>query len=370
MRISIQNSSNTHKAAGQYLRNFQTSESMICNIKTKTKICTIDNKLHLPLTINKEEYANSYVCSIYTALIPYCTQELHKLNNPLLRTVINRLITFFDSILKKNQINKLIQINNWMLSTNLHYEELQNLNYKKFFFFLSQSFPEHSFMVRSLNSHQNSHLINSLKINDCLMIPTRQVYIFDKKLKDYSLSHNYKIDKKLLKTTGYNYVAQHEIKRSDYSRIIELYNMLYIKKYSEHNPQFTSQYIEMIINHPYFYIEGFRNHHGILDAVGGRFTIEKTTTLPIVGYDTNKPKKLGLYRLVLISTILYAEKNGLIFNASSGASSFKKLRGAVPFIEYAAVYSDHLSKKRKRIWSYLKFILDKVFIPIMRKYQL
>jgi len=146
--------------------------------------------------------------------------------------------------------------------------------------------------------------------------------------------------------------------------------MLYIDKYSEHNPQFTEKYIATIIDHPNFYLEGFRNRNGVLDAVGGRFTLGSTTTLPIVGYDVSLPKRSCLYRLVLISTLLYAQRNNMTVNARSGASQLKLLRGAVAYSEYSAVYVKHLPNSRQRVWKGLAFVLDRLFVPLMKKYQL
>ena len=101
-----------------------------------------------------------------------------------------------------------------------------------------------------------------------------------------------------------------------------------------------------------------------------RFTVGGITTLPIVGYDTGLPKSLALYRRVLIATNVHALENNLTFNASSGASHFKMLRGAEPFIEYSAVYVAHLSKQRRRTWQLVANLLNKIGVPIIKKYQL
>ncbi len=356
--------------ADEYLAGFKSSPSiMISNVKTEVGCCQIDDVV-LPYTSNETEYDNSYVCSPYTALIPYCLEELEKLDNRWLRIGIGKLILIFDGILKKNNINRVVHVNNWLLSTNLYPLKKKDLKIDQLIEGITSSYNKHIVIFRSLNEFLNQALISEFKSAGCMLVPTRQVYIYDKSINDYSKTHNYKIDKKLLEKTEYKYVKQSDINESDYARIVDLYNMLYVSKYSKHNPQFTIAYIALIIKHPFFYIEGFRNDHGVLDAVGGRFTIDNTTTLPIVGYDTSKPQKLGLYRLVLISTLLYAEQHKLCFNASSGAAGFKKLRGAIPHIEYSAIYVKHLTAHSQFIWKVLDFIMRKLFVPIMKKYHL
>jgi len=340
------------------------------NVLTDIDELCLSNKMTLPITINNTEYENSYVCSPYTALVPYCKEELSKVDSLLIQRLVSSLLSIFDLIFKKLKINKVFQMNNWMLSTNLYPISLNESEINQSKINVTKKYSKHLLMYRSLNYHTNEKLIDDFLKSGFSLIPSRQVYIFDKKIKDYSKTHNYQIDKKLLSKTNYTYAPQNEILISDIPRIVELYNLLYIDKYSEHNPKFTESFITSIINHPYFYLEGFRGSDGVLDAIGGRFEMDGIVTLPIVGYDTSKPQKIGLYRLVMISSLLYAEDNNLVFNASSGAPSFKSLRGATPHIEYSAIYFDHLTVFRKGIWITLKFLLQYTFIPIMKRYKL
>jgi len=349
---------------------FNNSSEIILNVDSKVESLPISDDIELPMTINYSEYENSYVCSPYTALIPYCIEELEKLDNKYFKYLLNKLIPLFDSILKSAKINQVVHVNNWLLSTNLYPRRHEIPSIPELTDSLISKYSDHAIIFRSLNEVTNQKLIHKFKDSDYILASTRQVYIFDKALSDYSERHNYKIDKKLLETTAYQKVTESEIIPSDYTRIIELYNMLYINKYSQHNPKFTIKYLERIIEHPNFELEGFRGGDGVLDAVGGRFTIDGVTTLPIVGYDTTKSQKLGLYRLVLISSILYAEEYDYIFNASSGASGYKTLRGAQPYIEYSAIYIKHLPLRTRIVWRLLNLILDYVFVPIMKKYKL
>ena len=359
------------QAVSHYILSFNNPHLChISNVVTKMDELSVSSSLALPITINDSDYQNSYVCSPYTALVPYCKEELEKVDSTFIQYAVNGLIYIFDIILKKSKINKICQVNNWLLSTNLFPASLKKTHINESKKTLVANYPTHLLMYRSLNYYTNRNLIEYFLELGFELIPTRQVYIFDKRINDFSKTHNYKMDRKLLNKTDYCYVPQNKILPSDIPRIVELYNALYIEKYSQHNPKFTHSYIEMIIEHPNFYIEGFRGKNGVLDAVGGRFEMDGTVTLPIVGYDTNKPTKLGLYRLLVISTMQYTEDKNLIFNASSGASKFKLLRGATPYIEYSAIYSKHLLFGRRLIWQVLQVLLKHIFIPIVKRYKL
>ena len=93
-------------------------------------------------------------------------------------------------------------------------------------------------------------------------------------------------------------------------------------------------------------------------------------TTPIIGYNTNLPQKLGLYRM--LSAIVFREATNLCvdLNLSSGASNFKILRGGKPYIEYTAIYRKHLSKTRQAMILALRAALLKIGVPIMQKLQL
>lgn len=345
------------------------SESIVTNIDTQVKLLLLKEFL-IPFSVNFTEYQNSYVCSPYTALIPYAVEEVDKIDNFLLRALIKCLLPIFSIYFKKNRINSIVSINNWMLSTNLYETKWTGNELEKITSLFVSRYPKHTLMFRSLNEHSNKNLIDIFKKKDYVLVPSRQVYIFDQSLKEFDESHNYKIDTKLLTTTSLQYVSAKQIGKRDFKRIVALYNMLYIEKYSQHNPKFSEQFIELISNNSLFFLYGFRNKNGVLDAVGVRFTRDRITTLPIVGYDTNKPKSDGLYRLVLMSTITWAYENKMVFNASSGASHYKMLRGACPYIEYSAIYIQHLPKSVQRMWRGIAYILQQYIVPIMKKYQL
>ncbi len=91
-------------------------------------------------------------------------------------------------------------------------------------------------------------------------------------------------------------------------------------------------------------------------------------TQPVFGYDTGKPQKLGLYRLLSLHVLEEGRRLGLRLNASGGVGEFKRLRGGIATLEYNAVYQRHLPPARQRPWRLLKRLLDAVAVPVIQKY--
>jgi len=347
----------------------QNIENYIGNIRTSLNQIKSDDFV-LPFTCNEHEYPNSYVCSPYTALYSYSKQEVNKLDNYLVKQTLKLVLPITAYYMKNNYVNKIISVNNWMLSTNLYPENWRGNDLSDLKSTLVDRYPEHTIMFRSLNSFSNQPIIDKLQQAGYDLIPSRQIYIYHPSLNQIRQRNNIKNDFRLLRKTQYQIVKNDDIPNKWIPRIADLYNQLYIKKYSIHNPMFTAEYIRFALKSNYFDFEVFVNRRGHVDAVGGRFQLDGTCTLPIVGYDTSKSKQLGLYRLVLASTTKYALDNNLIFNASSGASEFKLLRGGVPFIEYSAIYTKHLSKTRRNMWRRLAYILSHYIEPLLIKYKL
>ncbi len=347
-------------------------ELLINNVTTDMKTTIINNNV-LPVTINNQAYNTSYVCSIYTAFVPYAKLELKKIPIKIVRFLLACVINTFDRILKKARIDQVVSNNNFLLSTNLYphnnWDTQVLLSYIQT---LITKYPEHVIIFRSLNTHTNKTLIEALKNTGCQLIPSRQVYIFDRTLKDYKIHHNYQIDLNLLKKQKiHNLCFNNDITNHDYERIAYLYKKLYIDKYSIYNPLFNRAYIEQSHKNNFIEYFGLRNADGILDGIIGCYDRDKTTTAPIVGYDTDLPQNSGLYRILIAYCINRAEEKNMILNLSSGASHFKLLRGGIPFVEYSAVYKHHIKNRfQKSTWGILGFLVKNLGIPIMKFFKL
>lgn len=365
--LTIRN--NKEKSHFKLIVNFK-NKKFINNVNTISCFNVIDNAVY-PFTVNNKIDNNSYVCSIYTAIILYSLQEVKKINNFLLRCVLKIIILILNPIFRVAKIEKIVATNNFLLSTNI-FPKISICSFKNYFNKMIKRYPDHLILVRSLNMHLNETLLIKLKELGFKLVPSRQVYIFDKKIKDYTQAHNFKIDTKFMNSQKiYKPCFLMNASLNDYKRIAQLYFKLYILKYSEYNPVYNENYIEFTHKNKLINYTVLRNENGIIDAVIGFYERDGLLTAPIVGYDTDLPKRFGLYRILMAFAINRAYNENKILNLSSGASHFKILRGGVPFIEYSAIYFEHLSNKfQKSIWIFLSYILIRLAEPIFKKYKL
>jgi hypothetical protein len=354
----------------QFLRYLLTGRipDLYSNITTDGAFLRADETA-LPLTINRREFENSYVCSPYSAYISYTQEELKLLKNPILIRCLRSIIAAGSHLLKAGQINKVVQVNNWLCSTNLY----PKLSYKALSVgtkSLLELYPQHAVMFRSLNEYTNTQLIKDLGQLGYELFPSRQIYVFDTLQDGFAKKRMLQSDFSLLKKTEFNVVNHEQIVPEDYDRITQLYRELYILKHSSLNPQITTDYIRLNHEHRLLEFKGLRDQEGVLQGVIGYFAKEGVLATHLVGYNTSLPQNIGIYRL--LSALLFQEaiRKKLVLNFSSGAANFKKLRGGKPVIEFSAIYSKHLPTVQRVVWTFLRLVSQHIGIKILRKFEL
>ncbi|NJN73821.1 MAG: GNAT family N-acetyltransferase [Limnothrix sp. RL_2_0] len=345
----------------------------IDNIQTQLWAIAFDN-LVLPVTVNEAEYENSYVCSFYAHYITYAKDELVNLKFPLLEKILSAILRGFGYLFKWLKINKTVIVNNWMLSTNL-YPELSKEQLSAITQYLKKAFPDHTIVFRSINEFKDNPTKKYLQLLDYQMIGSRQVYLFDPHKPKLSaqrkqrMQHNLKRDSKLFETHGYEVISQSEILTSDLPRIVELYSALYLQKYSDNNPHFNQNFFALTGDRRFLELIALRKA-GRIDGIIGFYVLNGVMTTPLLGYDTSLPQELGLYRMLTACLIQAGTQKGLIINQSSGAASFKRNRGFSGWIEYSAIFHQHLAVYRQVGWWLLGLMVDLVAIPLIRRYKL
>ena len=339
----------------------------IKNIETDLKILKIDDIL-LPVNINVKEYENAYTSSLYAHYIAYAKEELWELKNPIAEFICKIVLNIFGGCFKLFQINKAVYINNWFLSTNL-YLDLTKEQYKRITFFLKEKYPDYAIIFRSVNDNLMKNKISIFKDLGYKMLGSRQVYIFDygkKSLLKGKDKNKLNKDLKLLQNSEYEVI---HLNISNIKRVLDLYNQLYIDKYSKYNPQFSEDFITLC-NNKNLLIFKLLSKNNEINAVLGYYKRNKVMTTPIFGYDMSYTKEEGLYRMLSAQLIFESENNGCTINMSSGASKFKLYRGSVASMEYSAILYSHLLFFRKLGYNLLLFVMNKIAIPIMKNRKL
>ncbi|MDJ0796962.1 MAG: hypothetical protein QNJ51_09015 [Calothrix sp. MO_167.B12] len=366
----------TESELGVFIKNYWVpmmkagSNHFINNVDSQLYLLAIDD-LFLPITINNKELDNSYVCSPYNHYVTYTKEELKTLKTPILEAILAIIIDILGQLLILANINKVAIVYNLLLSTNL-YPDISTQQITAITSFFSQKFPDNAIIFRSINTFIDDRLFNSFIDNGYQLIGSRQIYLFNPNERSAMRSKmrwRLKQDFQLITKQGYELIDNSQITQQDIPRIVELYNYLYLDKYSLHNPQFNQEFIKLVLQNPAWRFQAFKKNNQI-DGVIGFYEINGVMTTPILGYDTSLPQEHGLYRMLSAQLTVEATKKGIILHQSSGAAEFKRFRGFIANTEYSAVFHQHLPFIRQLVWRFLGLLVNKIALPLMKKYKL
>lgn len=342
----------------------------IANANTRLHILALGDRV-LPLTINDDEWSNSYVCSPYTHYVSYAREELRALKEPKLERPLDLALRGLGSWLRAGNINRTVHVNNWLLSTNL-YPRLSGEELRRITALLVERFPRHALVFRSIHEIEGPEWRQDFESLGYRMLASRQIYYHrpgDLTFIDRQARKIWNKDRRLLERSGYEVLGPEQLTCGDLPRLLELYNLLYLDKYSYKNPQFTEPFLSQALNHGTLVLKALRKD-GRIDGVLGFYARNGTMTTPLFGYDTSLPQELGLYRMLSVLTHESAAERGLLLHLSSGAAGFKRCRGARPKIEYSAIHDAHLPPVRRLAWASLRRVVNHLAVPLLEKHDL
>jgi hypothetical protein len=317
----------------------------------------------IPITLSDFHPDNTYTVSPYSHYISYGGyEEVKHLNSPLVEVLIKLLLFPVACFFRAADLDKVAYINNYLLSTNL-YPSISSDQISSLSKVLPGWFPDRAIVFRSVEAKKNPHILDALNGNCYDLVLSRQVWFMYPA--EAVVSRGYKEDRRVLRSHKYELTDGRDFSDDDLIRAVELYNMLYLEKYSYYNPQFTFEFMKLAQNAEVLQMHALKCD-GKIDGVFGYFIRNGAMTVPLLGYDTSLPKQQGLYRLLTQYMVQAGLQYNLLIHASSGVGKFKKGRGGKSAIEYNAVYTGHLSYWRQVPWKFIK-IISKYAIPFFQK---
>lgn len=325
-------------------------------------------ELVFPVTKAGWEPGMSYVVSPQAHYVDYTAEEITRLPSLALRLGAGAIFGLLRRLLG-NGLCSAVQVNNWLVSTNL-YPAGSAETAGPLLEFLRERHPEQPIIFRSVDLRANRPLAEALVRRGARMLISRVVYYQDATATAFWRQRQISVDRTRWTKSGLH------LRRLTFPedaplipRIHELYGALYLRKYSALNPDLTPAFLQTALDANLLEIHGlFRKE----DFVGvlGFFTRNGIMTQPLFGFDTTLPLELRLYVHLSLAVLEIARQRGLLVNASAGVGAFKKLRGGEATVEYNAVFDDHLPPRQRQAWSVLQRMLRPVAESIMLRYEL
>ncbi|MEW6278314.1 MAG: GNAT family N-acetyltransferase, partial [Candidatus Eremiobacterota bacterium] len=229
-----------------------------------------------------------------------------------------------------------------------------------------RAFPDRALVFRSLDPEANGPILSALTELGYRAVFARRVYYV--RPDDPALFRHRDLRHDLRLERGSPYCSRPP-SEAECDRIVRLYSMLYLEKYSTWNPAFTADFVRLCLREELLHLRVL-TRNGQPDAVWGCFERNGVMTQPLFGYDTGLPVESGLYRLLSLQVLQEGRRRGVLVNQSAGAGRFKRTRGGRSVPEYAAVYDRHLPLGRRLPWSLVQWLSERVGRPLIEKHEL
>ncbi len=318
----------------------------------------------LPVTVDDGAHGHSYVSSPHSTYVLYPRDEIALMGLGGVRYAAEGVLAVLAGLLRVSHLNRAVHLDNWLLSTNLH-GEWDGAGLPAMRKALAQRFPEHFTIIRSLDPWTCPALLDAVCADGWTLLPARQVWVTDDLARDWQKRSHTKADARALRRSGLTLEKPATITPTDAARIADLYHQLYVGRYSAINPRFTPQYIAMSATIGLLQYSLLRHPGGEIMAFAALASAGGVGTVPLMGYDTNRPQDEALYRIASYCAADLAMERRLRFHGSAGASQFKRNRGARGVIEYMAVDGRHLSAPRRAGLALLAAGLNRFMVPML-----
>ena len=252
-----------------------------------TRIDSIGERdARLPVSVNSCEPDNAWVCSPQTAYCRYAIEELHRFGHPLLTLPLGAICRSLGAYLRASRLDQVVGVNNWLLSTNL-YPRLDARLVPSWIEEAVQRWPQHAIWFRSLNPRYTGDWLGALDAAGCSVVPSRQVYLYDRIRLDGPRPKNLVRDLHALRSTPLIASDASHWSQGDFERTAHLYAQLYLEKYSHLNPAYSANFLQAWHRAGLLELTGYRDDEGVLQAVVGLFIVDGTITAPIPTRDSS-----------------------------------------------------------------------------------
>jgi len=338
------------------------------NLDTECAFLRIDG-IELPLTVNSAQWENSWVCSPYAHYVSYAQEEVARAVHPAVGVPFSAMLAGLGQWFRSAQLNRVVMVNNWLMSTN-PWPRWDARSLPAVIAALQDRWPEHAILFRSLNARESDPLLRQLRAVGARIVPSRQVWLFDPASVQVRRSRDLRKDINLLNRRDLQKVTHDELVEKDFPCLTELYEDLYLRKYSKHNPRYSSDWLCHLWREGHLRFTGLRHPDAGWVGVEACGVIHGVMVSAIVGYDTRLARSLGLYRRLAVVPVLAARDLGIPLNLSAGVGRFKELRGGAPVMEFIGVIDRHLAVERRLPWQLIQGISRAVLEPVVRNLRL
>jgi hypothetical protein len=336
------------------------STVLVANLRTRLLGFT-DGRAALPVSINTAEYGDAWVCLPHSVYALYLEAEIGRMPAGLARALGGAATSGLDALLRAAQVNRVVQLNSWLLSTNPE-AGLDPSMAEAFRAAAIDAFPGHLLSIRGIRPGGAVDPA-ALAAAGWRLIPSRRVWLVEDLARAWRPRRDVRRDLALLAAGPQRVETLERIGEDEAERIAALYRDLYLGRHGALNPAYGAAFVRLSHELGLIRYRVLRDPEGAICAFAGVMTSAGVVSTPLLGYDLKRPREAGLYRKAMAVSGLAAEEAGLPLHWSAGAAAFKRARGARPVMEHTAFWDRHLPPPRRAAMAMLHGLVSGVIAP-------
>lgn len=280
----------------------------------------------------------------------------------------NAAARMIEALLTASQADRAVYVNHLLFSTSL-YGGWTGEGLAEALRALRAEWPDRAILWRSLNTADHAGLLDLMAAHGARLLPSRIVWRLPDPARQWAPRTDVRADLKLAGAGGYRLETVGAPSPAQIEQVMRLYEDVYLDKYSRANPAYRPAALKVAVDAGVLRLVLVRAPDGTAVAFSADHIRGRELSSPLLGHDRARPLSDGLYRIAMSAPVQHAVAEGLAVNYSAGAERFKRHRGAVPALEYLAVFDDHLPLPRRAGYAALERVLKRI-APMLERIAL
>jgi hypothetical protein len=320
----------------------------------------------LPLLLSEDHKDSTYVASLLSGWVRYALFEACRQLPPTYCAAVRASALPLTGVLRVVGLHRAAILGNWLVSTNL-YPDVGPDDWRQARDAALAWAPDRPLAIRSVCAGVNPALPAQLAGDGWLLVPARQVYLCDPADPATARHNHVRKDRRLLDAPEFVWLTPDELTGVHLPALRRLFRNVYFDKHSPLNPDFSDAFFELCLQRRFLELHALR-HAGELVGMLAILDRHGWVTTPLIGYDTSLPQELAIYRRLMARLLNNAARRHARLHYSSGAGSFKRVRGGMPHTEYTAIFVRHLPRPRQAAAHAFAALSRRFAAPLLTRY--
>lgn len=340
-------------------------QAVIPNVSAKMGTVTTEGR-EIPFLVSICGGGPCYLASFTRTFIDGAAGVLAKSSSPALKLLAPGVL-LAGPLTRALALDDLVIINSNLFATCVA-EDWSDVDITAMTEALAGRYPTRALWVRGPIDRLHGRLLERLRAQGFLIVPSRPVEILDPTSPQWKASSNLRKDfKKLGRLAGLQAFVGGPFSADDFQTMARLCRLATVERHSLLMPQYSAAFFEACAAWPECRIVGLREPSGKLrgfaNVVVGRDMIACGTS----GYDPADEQARKIYSALATLEMHQAIELHRPFNFGFGATQYKRVRGTEPAIEMGAFYVRHLPTLRRHAWQTVLGAIKVAAGPVARR---